>query len=330
MKKMMKKLSVPAMAIAAFAACADPAGLGRTLVRESGSLAVTVNPGTVNSLLPKPAGMLPGTVRVCKDTPAGDPSQDWSFTVSVASQIDNAPLNPVVPPSSPRIISGVAGGAPECLDVFFSTKNGLELDVVTITEQALPQYWALTDITIDRYVDGAGYTPPAGTPLDAGSTGTGVATLYVNADMQRVVTFRNDFTAPPTITGCTFTKGWYQNKNGSPTVTAVDGRTKAEAQAIFKGQYTTSNTSGNNINLNLLGNVYQQTLAAILNLGGDGHENDGPAEVDAAIALALGGIGGTGTNIINQTLTQAQLGALATTLANFNEGKYVGWPHCDD
>jgi hypothetical protein len=195
------------IAAAAFiAACADPAGLERSLVPESGSnLHVSVNPADVNTLITNTTGMPDGLVRVCKDTPAGDPSLPWSFSVTVVSEIDNAPLNAVVPPTTPVIINGVAGGAPECADVFISAKNGAELDRVTITEQALPSSeWALTDIHVERFKDGPSYTPPAGTPLDAASIGTRTATLYINDDMQRIVTFTNDHTAPPTgNSGCT-------------------------------------------------------------------------------------------------------------------------------
>lgn len=202
---MTKKLGSMAIAIAAFAmACADSTGLDRTLVPGSlPSFDVAVNPGVANTLLfPPPAGMTGGQVRVCKDTPAGDPSLNWSFSVTVASEIDNVPLNPPIAPATPVVIPGVAGGAPECAIVFHSVKSGSELDRVTVVEQALPANWSLTHIHIDRYADGAGYVPPAGTPLDAGNLGTRTATLYINQDMERVVTFTNDFTATGTQ-GCT-------------------------------------------------------------------------------------------------------------------------------
>ena len=130
-----------------------------------------------------------------------------------------------------------------------------------------------------------------------------------------------------TTTGCTYTKGWYQNKNGAPTVIGVDGRTKAEAQAIFAA---TPGKPGNvtwgvdNKPNNLL-NLYQQLLAALNNLGGNA--TAGPDAVDEAIADALAGTGGTGLNITT-TLTEQEIGELADLLASFNEGKFAGWPHC--
>jgi hypothetical protein len=120
--------------------------------------------------------------------------------------------------------------------------------------------------------------------------------------------------------GCTFTKGWYRN-HGSNTVTAVDGRTKAQAQAIFAatpGQPGGVTWQGGNDVLNL----YQQLLAAILNGG-----TSGPAATQAAIAAAQAGTGGTGLNITT-TLTQTQVSDLIDALTAFNEGTLPGFPHC--
>jgi len=122
--------------------------------------------------------------------------------------------------------------------------------------------------------------------------------------------------------GCTFTKGWYRN-HGSSTVTAVDGRTKAQAQAIFAatpGKPGGVTWQGGNDLLNL----YQQLLAAILNGG-----TTGPANVQAAIAAAQLGTGGSGLNITT-TLTQTQISTLMNTLDDFNSGKDAGFPHCGD
>ena len=124
---------------------------------------------------------------------------------------------------------------------------------------------------------------------------------------------------PPT--GCTFTKGWYRN-NGSNTVTAVDGRTKAEAQAIFnatpgKPGGVTFGNDNNNLNL------YQQLLAAILNGG-----LNGPQSVKDAIADALAATDGTG--LVITVAAGTDVGGLISSLSNFNEGNVAGFPHCAD
>jgi hypothetical protein len=139
-----------------------------------------------------------------------------------------------------------------------------------------------------------------------------------------VVTFTN---TEDVTTGCTFTKGWYRN-NGSSTVIAVDGRSIAEAQAIFNATPGKPGTVTFGGDASLL-NLYQQFLAALNNLGGDANEDDGPDAVDAAIDAVQAGTGGTGT-AITTTLTQTEIATLTATLAAFNEGTLAGWPHCDD
>jgi hypothetical protein len=145
--------------------------------------------------------------------------------------------------------------------------------------------------------------------------------LFLNHFHGYVVTYNNVFTPPPPPpTGCTYTKGWYRN-NGSNTVTAVDGRSKAEAQKIFDatpGKTGGVTWQGSNDVLNL----YQQLLAAILNGG-----KNGPQAVKDAIAAAEAGTGGTGL-AITTNLNQTQVSALINTLSSFNEGTFRGWPHC--
>lgn len=128
---------------------------------------------------------------------------------------------------------------------------------------------------------------------------------------------------PITQVGCTYTKGWYRN-NGSSTVIAVDGRSIAEAQAIFKatpGKPNGVTWGADNNNLNL----YQQLLAALNNLNGDA--TAGPAAVDAAIAAALAATSGTGLNIVVAAGTDVS--GLISVLSAFNEGEYAGWRHCE-
>lgn len=129
---------------------------------------------------------------------------------------------------------------------------------------------------------------------------------------------------PVQQTGCTYTKGWYRN-NGSSTVIAVDGRSIAEAQAIFKatpGKPNGVTWGADNNNLNL----YQQLLAALNNLNGDA--TGGPPAVDAAIAAALAATSGSGLSIIVAAGTDVS--GLISVLSAFNEGTYGGWPHCGD
>ena len=152
------------------------------------------------------------------------------------------------------------------------------------------------------------------------SSPTNPFTDFINSIHGVVLTFTNTLT-----TGCTFTKGWYRNK-GSNTIIAVDGRTIEQEQAIFDA--TPGKPGGVTFgDDNTLLNLYQQLLAALNNLGGN--PTAGPAAVDAAVAAALAGTGGTGLNITT-TLTHEQMSALIDVLSDFNEGSFTGWRHCDD
>jgi len=312
-----------ALAIAAFAmACADSATAPRRALLPDGiALAVSTNVIDFQGGGSYPTGVADGYVVLCK---TGDAAGTFNFTVA---QTGGATTNVT------RTLG--AGGGTDCGTgpAFTSAISGNgDPDQVVITE-ATQANWAVTNIDIVQHLargifgpdpGPGGYTAPR--LDDAFSVANRQATVYVNGDMARTVTFTNDFTAPP-VTGCTFTKGWYRN-NGSSTVIAVDGRTVAEAQAIFNatpGKPGTVTFGGDNTLLNL----YQQLLTALNNLGGDANEDDGPAAVDAAIDAAQNGTGGTGTNITT-TLTQTEMSDLINTLSAFNEGTFQGWPHCDD
>jgi hypothetical protein len=192
-----KKLGVLVFAAAAFAmACTDTSGPSRSLLPTSSP---SLDLSAVDLGDPHPPGMAEGEIRLCKETGAGDAALPWSFTVTAVAQIGAAP----VAPTSPVVIQGISGDT-ACATVFISTKNGAELDKVTITEQALPANWALTHIHVRLYDDGPYPGPPAPGNTIGGSLASRSVEVYINEDMQRVVTFTNDFTAPPTGTeGCT-------------------------------------------------------------------------------------------------------------------------------
>jgi hypothetical protein len=180
---------------------------------------------------------------------------------------------------------------------------------VTVTETNASN---LTSITGQRISTVTGTTTIA--------SPTNPFTDFINSIHGVVLTFTNTVT-----TGCTFTKGWYRNK-GSSTIIAVDGRTIAQEQAIFDATPGKPGdvTFGDD---NTLLNLYQQLLAALNNLGGN--PTAGPAAVDAAVAAALAGTGGTGLDITT-TLTHDEMSDLIDVLSAFNEGSFTGWPHCDD
>ena len=311
------KLSSLAAPIALFAiACADP-GTSPTRALLTDGVSASVTQTVSGAPLP---GVSAGQVKLCKTaTGGGSGTFGFSYTVNGGA------------PTHVDVASG------QCAVLYTSAitlANGQE--TVVITEDADQTDWALTTIDVnqllystifngtDTQADGEGGYSNAQL-ADQTSLGTRSATAIINADMGRIVTFTNNFTPPST--GCTYTKGWYRN-NGSSTVIAVDGRSVADVQAIFAatpGKPGSVTFGGNNTLLNL----YQQFLAALQNLGGDAHEHDGPAAVDAAIDAVRAGTGGSGTSITTN-LTQQQMSGYIATLAGFNEGNLAGWPHCED
>jgi hypothetical protein len=159
------------------------------------------------------------------------------------------------------------------------------------------------------------------------------AQFFINTAHGWTVVVTN--TAPPPPAICTFTKGWYQNKNGEPTIIAgIDGRSKADQIKIFNAspgqpgdvQWGVGAATDNKPN-NLL-NLYQQLLAALNNLGGNA--TAGPPAVDAAIASALAITSGTGTQIFVTPAGVAQISGLINTLSSFNQGEFANFPHCSD
>lgn len=312
------KKSVLAIAAMAFAAaCSDPTMPTRTLVDGSVSAAVTKHTIFFLGGGTYPAGLGSGVLRLCKMSNAtGSFAFTWSLNGAAPVAIPGGNLDVVTP------------GVPACRNIHTSTAhNGTAYETVVITEAAdQSSNWQLTGRDVDQYV-GLNTVYAAPRLDDEDDTGARSVTVYLTDDLAKKVTFTNTFTETST-SGCTYTKGWYQNKNGSPTVIGVDGRTKADAQKIFAatpGKPNGVTFQGNNSLLNL----YQQLLAALNNLGGDANEDNGPDAVDQAIDDAQDGTNGSGLTITT-TLTQTQIGAITAILSAFNEGTYPTWPHCVD
>jgi hypothetical protein len=202
---MKTKHAAPLAALALFAvACADPTSSDISRIGSNlPSLDFATNPVDPSTgLLVDNLGMPGGQVQVCKTTPAGDPGIQWSFTVTVTSEDGVTPIT-----NSSPTIQGVSGQT-VCTTVYTSATPGNDLDRVTVTEGALPADWSLTHLHVDLYQDGPNYQPVTQAGANAivatGDLTTRTATSYVNADMQRIFTFTNDYTAPPVGNeGCT-------------------------------------------------------------------------------------------------------------------------------
>jgi hypothetical protein len=308
MKKQVALMASAGFGVAFLAACSDspmeptaaPAFVPKT------SFAV----GAVTTT-PAPEAVT-GKIVVCKTGNAGG-----SFTFTRSTEGSTLVASSYVGGANASI-SGVNIAVNTCLEVANDDSPSGNGSHITITEA--PAANTVQTITACRFrgyaLDGVTLNAPENCVYVNGGD------LFLNHFHGFVITYNNVFTPPPPPpSGCTYTKGWYRN-NGSNTVTAVDGRSKSDAQKIFDatpGKPGGVTWQGSNDVLNL----YQQLLAALLN-GGAG---SGITAVTNAITAAQNGTDGSGL-AITTNLSQAQVSALINTLSSFNEGSFKGFPHC--
>jgi hypothetical protein len=185
------RLSAMAVALAALTvACTDPTMPDRTLVTDGASRTVThelyvfPSPGF-------PTGILPGEIELCKSVPEDDPGGTFDFTVTTNGTGS-------LPDATPTITVGPGGT--ECITAYVSHVFNSAVEQVVITENTPPTNWTLVDIDTRQLLaegifNAGGYTSPR--LSDAENVGTRTATLFINNDMARVVTFTNDFEGAP-------------------------------------------------------------------------------------------------------------------------------------
>lgn len=199
----MMKLSSLAVGIAAFAvACADPAtGPSRTLA--VGPSMLHLPPETYNFPPGFPEGLQPGNVRACKTANEGGTFRFTATTDGTGTLIADADA---VAAGNQFDITVGAGGGTTCVLVYDS-QSGIPLstiETVTIVEGPdLTADWDLTAIHI-RQLLAASPTYTAAHLADVEDLGNRTATLKINDDMGRIVTFTNDFTQAPPPEICDF------------------------------------------------------------------------------------------------------------------------------
>ena len=191
---MKTKYAVAPLAALAFfaAACADaPTGPSRSLLPQSAALGVSHFLVDFPNGATYPAGFDDGYVVLCK---TGDEPGSFTFNLSVnggtAFQVTRTltAQNLTDCGTGPAYVSTVFG-------------NGFPQTVV-ITEVGQPN-WAITNIDILQVLAAGIYnrngTPPGAYtfPRLADTEDGTTATIYINRDMARKVTFTNDYTAPP-------------------------------------------------------------------------------------------------------------------------------------
>jgi hypothetical protein len=256
--------------------------------------------------------------------------------IGIAACSTSGDMGPLSPTSAKYVLTtdavfnvGPTGGASSevsiadgtCKVVVVDLSTGNTANSYTVSEKADPSYTLQSVQRTDiQFVPNTETDAPVTGPT---STSDPVVALINRFHGTHLVYHNNPVVEEE---GCTYTKGWYRNKNGSQTIIAgIDGLTVAQQQAIFNatpGKPGGWTWGADNNNLNL----YQQLLAALNNLGGDA--NAGPDDVDDAIADALAATSVSGTTITVAPGTDVS--GLIDVLSAFNEGTLEGFPHCDD
>jgi hypothetical protein len=186
------KTLILALAAAFLAACADPMTPdGNGLV--PGSVSATVTHELFDfpvPSFPNPPG--PGGVELCKRVLDLAPGGTFTFSVTSDGSGDF--------PFGNTVTLTVGAGGKECKTVYLSHVFNIDVETVTITENAPPAGWTLSAIDtrqllITSTFNNNNYPPPR--LDDAEDLANSTATLYINNDMARSVTFTNTFSPPP-------------------------------------------------------------------------------------------------------------------------------------
>jgi hypothetical protein len=186
------KLATLTVALAALAAaCADPMTSSRSGLIP-GNISNTVTFELFDFPSPGfPADVGDGGILLCKQVKDLDPGGTFNFTITTLGTGD-------LPDATPTLV--VPAGGKTCVKVYKSNVFNVDVEQVVITEDAPPAGWTLDGIDTKQllatgiYNNGA-YTPPR--LDDAENVATRTATLYINNDMARIVTFTNTFAESP-------------------------------------------------------------------------------------------------------------------------------------
>jgi hypothetical protein len=333
-----------ALAAAALSACSDRSsvtgpgdpdyhvGVDQTVI-VPGELTYSISPTLITTALP-------GDVVICK-TGAEATFQLTIFphlygpNGEVLTDQNGMPLlGPAV--QIPGLTNNVVTLQPGTCIVFHAltphefTIISKEFTIIAGQIQTPGNFQSLTAVTINALSN----TPlacdpdllPAGVDLEfCEVSGATVTFGELNIFHGGLATFVN---APPPPKICTFTKGYYRNHPEAVGAINVAGLVLTEAQAEAILEATPGKPNGVSFTSNNLLNLEQQLITAIINLGGD--ITAGPDEVDAAIATALAEVVESGLSLSAPNLTSDEIGALIDVLSKFNEGKFGGFPHCED
>ncbi|HEX6313555.1 MAG TPA: hypothetical protein VFZ73_01795 [Gemmatimonadaceae bacterium] len=224
----MKNLGALLVAAVFAIACSDPTMPTRTLVSDAATAAITPHPIQFINGGTWPANTSSGVIRLCKSANAAG---SFAFTMTVNGGV------PAAIPGGP-IVLGAAGTA--CRNVYTSTvgNQGVAPEVVVISEAADQTDWELTGVDIDQYYGAFVSYPSPRLDSDDDDLGGRSATVYINDDMVRIVTFTNTYTAPPPPQVCDFiTFGRLVWQSGGLKVVISGNAGGFNADGSIKGEF---------------------------------------------------------------------------------------------
>jgi hypothetical protein len=291
-----RKAPVLVTALSALVACTDPVTPVRVLAVENAPLDVSLE----TFLFPDPglpSNVGEGGIRLCKRVSAGDPGGTFNFTITTAG-------TGTLPDATPTLV--VPSGGETCELVYRSIVPNASVDQVVIVEDSPPPDWSLSSINIQQLLyegiyNAGNYVAPR---LDDGDVpATRTATLYINNDMARQVTFTNDFTGT-----CDFiTFGRLVVEVGSEKVVISGNAGGFNADNSIKGEFhIEANGADNHVaDLTTYGAITSGPLSAFTN----SRIVTGVAKNGVSVELRLwdGGEPGKGTDRVYVKLNGVEL-----------------------
>ena len=277
------RVTTLALAAAVFAvACADPAtGPSRTLVPDGVDKAITQNVINFPGGGSYPPGVDDGRIILCK---TGDAAGTFNFSVSVDG---GAAFNVT------RTLANA--GATDCGTgpIHTAVLGGNSFPQTVVITEATQANWAVANIDIVQHLaigilNAGNYTAPR--LDDSFSVPNRQATVFINKDMARTVTFTNDFTAPPPpVGGLGCTPGYWKQDHHfdswpSPYLpTAGFNSTFAIGTNWFPNSLTLVQAAG--LNGGGKSALARHAVASLLNAA-TGFSGFTPAQVIAAVQAA--------------------------------------------
>ena len=233
---MTKRISL-AVALSAFVvACADPSGpsVGRTLIGDASAALIPHPLGaggsfpSSNGIFAPTAGNGDGWVRLCK---VSNVAGSFQFDVAVNGAVNGTPdvtivvaanqLNQPVCHTSPLHNSDLAASL---------------VDEVNIVELNPGANWA-TVIDIDQWFFSSGVSYHANALLDQWNVTPRTAKVFINDDMEKLVTFRNTFTNPQAPICDFITFGRLVWESGDQKVVISGNAGGLNADGSIKGEF---------------------------------------------------------------------------------------------